>query len=182
MKIEIGGVKPRPGWVVTNVNAVARIYLDATIRWPLEDGAASHVHADNVIEHISLAAGRAMFAEAYRCLQPGGVVRLVTPDMRAHVDMYLAGRSTLESRAARRYRGIGLVVEHPVDLVRIPVASFGHHVGYLYDFDTLEAELTDAGFHSVTRCELGSSAHPELRGLDERGDDGGTQIAVEATR
>lgn len=182
VKLEIGGVKPRPGWVVTNVSAVTRNYLDATVPWPLEDSSVSHVYADNVIEHITLDQGRAMLAEAYRCLRPGGVIRIVTPDIRGHVEMYLAGAASLDNAAARHYRKAGLTVEHPVDLVRIPIGSFGHHTGYVYDFETLDAELTRAGFHSTTRQELGRSPHPELVGLDDRQSEGGAQIAVEAIR
>lgn len=182
IRVEIGGLQRRPGWLVTNVNAVARNYLDATGRWPLEDGSVSYVYADNVIEHLPLAPGRAMLAEAHRCLQPGGVIRLVTPDIRAHVELYLAGSGSLDGPVSASYRDLGLDVEHPVDLLRIPIGQFGHHEGYLYDFDTLDDELKCAGFHSTTRCPLGESEHPELAGLDQRTHEGGAQIAVEAQR
>jgi SAM-dependent methyltransferase len=181
LKIEIGGLVPRPGWLITNVHPLTKHYMDATIRWPMEDGAASFVYADNVIEHITLAQARAMLAEAYRCLRPGGVLRLVTPDLRAHVELYLSGEPALQSPAGQHYRNSGLVVEHPVDLVRVPIASFGHHIGYLYDFETLDSELRRAGFDEVIRCELGRSSHPELDGIDQSRE-GGSQVAVEATR
>lgn len=182
LKLEIGGLTTRPGWVVTNVNAVTRNYLDATVRWPLEDASVQYVYADNVIEHITLDMSRAMLAEAYRCMRPGGVIRLVTPDLRGHIDLYLAGRDALSTDVADHYRGMGLVVEHPLDLVRVPIASFGHHTGYVYDFETLDAELRRAGFGAVTRCELGKSEHHDLVGLDVRGHAGPAQLAVEATR
>lgn len=182
VKLEIGGNSPREGWVVTNVGPTVRNYLDATVRWPFADGEVSHVYSDNVIEHITLDMGRAMYREAFRCLQPGGVIRLVTPDLRAHVELYLSGAGALESAPAKHYKGMGLVVEHPVDLVRIPVGAFGHHTGYLYDFETLAAELKAAGFHSIVQTEAGQSEHPEFAGLDVRSHEGGAQLAVEATR
>lgn len=181
LKLELGGLTARPGWVVTNVNALAKLYLDATTEWPLEDDSVEYVYADNVIEHIPLEAGRVMLAEAARCLRPGGVIRLVTPDIRSHVEMYLSGADPTESQAGRLYQSMGLTVEHPIDMVRIPIGSFGHHDGYVYDFETLERELIRAGFHSPTRCELGESDHPALAGHDNRGDEGGAQMAVEAT-
>jgi SAM-dependent methyltransferase len=182
IRLEIGGLQRRDGWVVTNVNAVTPRYLDATSRWPLEDGSVSHVYADNVIEHLPLDAGRALLAEAHRCLRPGGVIRLVTPDIRSHVELYLAGSPSVGGLVGSSYRDLGLVVEHPVDLLRIPIGQFGHHTGYVYDFETLDSELTRAGFHGTVKCELGESTHPELVGLDHRTDEGGAQIAVEATR
>jgi SAM-dependent methyltransferase len=184
LKLEIGGLTPRDGWVITNVNAVTKHYLDATSRWPLEDGSCSHVYADNVIEHLPLEAGRAMLAEAHRCLRPGGRIRIVTPDLRRHVDLYLQGRDAMTSSLAQAYRELpwNLTVEHPVDLVRIPIASFEQYLGYLNDFDTLDAELTRAGFSATTRFEIGESDDAELRGIDRRTDEGPGQIAVEATR
>jgi hypothetical protein len=168
IKLEIGGHKPRDGWLVTNVNAVTRFYLDATKPWPLRAASVEYVFSDNVIEHLTLQAGRQMLQEAHRCMRAGGVIRTVTPDLRAHVDMYLQGGSVLDNDVANHYRDIGLDVEYPIDLVRIPVAAFGHHAGYIHDFDTLAAELHRAGFHNVVRCELGESEHEPLRGLDLR--------------
>lgn len=180
VKLEIGGHGKRPGWIVTNVNAVARNYLDATVTWPFEDSSISHIYADNVIEHIPLEGTRAMLAEAYRCMQPGGVIRLLTPDIREHVELYLAG--AVDGEVGARYRRYGLQVEHPVDLVRIPIASFGHHVGYVFDFDALAAELKRAGFHSTRRCEMNTSDVPEFVGLKPKAEAGMAQLVVEATR
>lgn len=163
------------------MNAVARAYLDATQPWPLDSGSVEYVYSDNVIEHLTLQQGRAMLDEAHRCMQRGGVIRTVTPDLRAHVDLYLNGVDLAQNEVAKHYREIGLDVEYPVDLVRIPVAAFGHHAGYIHDFETLAAELRRAGFKNVIRCELGASEHEALRGLDVRSYEGGAQLAVEAT-
>jgi predicted SAM-dependent methyltransferase len=182
LKVEIGGLEPRAGWVVTNVNATTRNYLDCTAPWPIPDGSVQYVYSDNVIEHIPLAAGRAMLEQAYRAMVPGGVIRIVTPDIRKHVELYLAGESSVDGEVAKEYRDMGLVVEHSIDLIRIPIGSFGHHEGYVYDFEVLEHELKRAGFHSVVLCEMGGSEHAELRGLDIRLAQEGAQIVVEATR
>jgi hypothetical protein len=179
--LEIGGLLPRNRWLITDAGPVTRFYLDATRRWPIETNSVEYLFSDNVIEHLTLEQGRAMLEEARRCIQPGGVVRIVTPDLRTHVEMYLKGRESLKSSVALHYRDIGLTVEHPVDLVRVPVASFGHHEGYLYDFDTMASELTRVGFTNVIRCDLGISAHTAMRDLDLRGEQGSGQMAVEAT-
>ncbi|MBO0679009.1 methyltransferase domain-containing protein [Mycolicibacterium sp. S2-37] len=180
-RLEIGGHKPRDGWLVTNVNATTRLHLDATKRWPFDDHSVEYIFSDNVIEHLTLQAGRKMLEEAHRCMQTGGTIRIVTPDLRAHIDMYLGGGSALDTAVSNHYKAIGLDVEHPIDLVRIPIASFGHHEGYLYDFETLRAELHRAGFGHVNRCELGKSAHSALAGIDVRETAAEAQLAVEAT-
>lgn len=182
LKLEIGGLIQREGWIVTNVNAVTKFYLDATRTWPLEPASVSHVFSDNVIEHLPLDATRALLREAFRCIQPGGVIRLITPDVRAHVEMYLSGAPALEDAAAKHYRDLGLLVEHPIDVLRIPIGQFGHHSGYVFDYETLRHELEAAGFVDVVRTPTGSSDHAEFDGLDRRTSEGGAQLAVEGTR
>ena len=180
--LEVGGLTPRDGWFMVNVNAVARYYMDGTKPWPFEDGSLSHVYADNMIEHVPLAGGRVFFAEAHRCLRPGGRIRLVTPDVRTHVELYLAGGDVVGSPLADEYRTLGVVVEHPIDLVRTPIGEFGHHAGYVYDFETLDAELQRAGFSPAVRCELQQSEDPMLQNLEKRSGHGPLQMVVEAVR
>jgi hypothetical protein len=180
--LEVGGLTPRPGWFMVNVNAITPHYMDGTKRWLFEDGALSYVYADNMIEHVPLGAARTFLAEAHRCLQPGGTIRLVTPDLRSHVDLYLKGADVVKSPQAAVYRDLGVTMEHPVDLVRTPIGEFGHHLGYVYDFETLDAELQRAGFSPARRCALGESDDPKLRDLEVRSDQGELQMVVEATR
>ncbi|MDT4919178.1 MAG: hypothetical protein QOI15_80 [Pseudonocardiales bacterium] len=181
--LEVGGLKKRDGWLAVNINAVTPYYMDGTKPWIFEDRSLSHVYADNMIEHVPLAGGRVFFAEAYRCLRPGGTIRLVTPDVRTHVEMYLKGDAAVVSGPlADEYRSLGVVIEHPIDLLRTPIGEFGHHAGYVYDFETLDAELQRAGFQPAVRRELQESDDPMLRGLEERPTHGSLQMVVEATR
>jgi SAM-dependent methyltransferase len=180
--LEVGGLTRRPGWFMVNVNATTPYYMDGTKPWRFEDGALSYVYADNMIEHVPLAGARVFLAEAYRCLRPGGVIRLVTPDVRTHVELYLAGAASVSGALADEYRALGVVVEHPIDLIRTPIGEFGHHAGYVYDFETLDAELQRAGFSAARRCDLQESDSPMLRGLEQRSAHGSLQMVVEADR
>ncbi len=180
--LEVGGLTPRPGWFLVNVNATAPRYMDGTKPWIFEDGALSHVYADNMIEHVPLAGARVFLAEAHRCLRPGGVIRLVTPDVRTHVELYLQGGDVVQGELAEEYRALGVVVEHPIDMIRTPIGEFGHHSGYVYDFETIDAELQRAGFSPAVRRPLQESDDPMLRGLEERSAHGPLQMVVEAVR
>jgi predicted SAM-dependent methyltransferase len=180
--LEVGGLTRRDGWFLVNVNATTPHYMDGTKRWIFEDGSLSHVYADNMIEHVPLAGGRRFFAEALRCLRPGGILRLVTPDVRHHVELYLRGVDVHHDALAEEYRKLGVTLEHPIDMLRTPIGEFGHHSGYVYDFETLEDELLRAGFSKVQRMEMGESNDPKLRGLEQRPEHGPLQLVVEATR
>jgi hypothetical protein len=182
ISLEVGGLIPRPGWFMVNVNAVTPHYMDGTKPWIFEDGALAHVYADNMIEHVPLAGARSFFAEAHRSLRSGGIIRLVTPDVRAHVELYLAGGDVIHGDVADAYRALGVVVEHPVDLIATPMGKFGHHSGYAYDFETLDSELQRAGFLPGTRMPIMESDDPMLRGLEERPEHGVAQMVIEAVR
>jgi SAM-dependent methyltransferase len=157
-------------------------YMDGTRPWRFEDESLSYVYADNMIEHVPLSGARTFLAEAYRCLLPGGTIRIVTPDVRHHVELYLAGRESVDSEIAGVYRAIGVVVEHPIDLLRTPIGEFGHHAGYVYDFETLDFEVQRAGFGAARRFPISESDDPFLAGLEVRSAEGPAQLVIEATK
>jgi len=170
LRIELGSNARRSGWVVTNVSWRARYHLDAAQPWPTGPAAVDLVFADNMIEHLPLAAGRAALRHAHTALRPGGTIRLATPDVEAAVRLYLGQNHEQAEAVMDMHRRAGRVAEHPVDLLRVPFNEHGHHVGYLFDEASLAAELKAAGFHGIRRCEAGASETPELRGLENRTD------------
>lgn len=184
LKLEVGSSRSaRPGWIPTDVGWRARYWLDVTTPWPVPLGAVSHVYGDNVIEHLTLDGARAFFRHANLALQPGGRIRLVSPDAERYARMYLEG-GDLRDRHADRSRRHGYGVDHDVSLLRSVFVDCGHHAGYIWDLAAATAELEAAGFVSVRRCEVGSSDDPELCGLEARTEpsDRFLQLVVEALR
>jgi hypothetical protein len=181
--LEVGATGPRPGWLTTDTAGRTRHHLDPSRRWPFEDGSLSFVYADNVIERLTLGRGRIFLFEAHRCLAPGGTLRVATPDIARHVELYLAGQPAMSSAVASGYRSAGVTVEYPIDLVRAPIGGVGHHHGYVYDFEALADELQRAGFSRIVQEPMGQSDHPQLVGLERRSEPGAeAQLVVEATR
>jgi predicted SAM-dependent methyltransferase len=159
----------RPGWINTDIGWRTTLYLDATRPWPMPPGSVSHVYGDNVIEHFTLDAARVALRHARTALAPGGVVRLTTPDVEGTARLYLE-RSDLGRRHLDRHREHGYAVAYPVDLLRVTFATGGHHLGQMWDEESLSAELLAAGFDDVRRCEMNESDDPELRDLEHRED------------
>ena len=170
LRIELGAwTTRRPGWVPTDVHWRCRNYLDASRTWPVATDSVTCIFSDNVIEHLDMAANRALFREALRVLQPGGRMRIVTPDVGALVQTYLSG-----PEAAAPLRDELLVEEygifHQVDILRFAFQDDGHHMGYLWDITSLTAELQAAGFINVVSRPTGESDDPDLQGLELRVD------------
>ncbi|WP_405722868.1 methyltransferase domain-containing protein [Streptomyces sp. NBC_01537] len=169
-KIEIGAYRTkRAGWIDTDISWRTRHYMDATKDWPVPTSSVSHVYADNVIEHLRMGPNRRLFREAHRVLAPGGRIRLATPDVEYLVDRYMKGddetRNLIEISNRKNYEAY-----HPVDLLRVAFQECGHHVGYLWDYQSLRDELRLAGFTNICRFEPGQSDEPELRALETRQD------------
>jgi predicted SAM-dependent methyltransferase len=134
--------------------------MDATERWPFEDGAAEAVNSEHVIEHIERERAPAFLAEAYRVLRPGGVIRTSTPDLRGIAEAYLAGDpATLDAHRAHGYDA-----RNHADLVNNYLQVGDHR--HLYDYETLSLLLRDAGFVEIERTSFGESRHSVLRGVD----------------
>ncbi len=183
-RVELGaGPTEREGWIPTDVTATARYHLDATGPWPFAPGSVSHVYGDNMIEHVPLDGARALLRHAIEALQPGGRIRLVTPDVERCAEVYLE-RGDLARAQLDAHRGAGTRVEHLVDILRGVFIEYDHYRGYAWDFESLAAELDAAGFVSVERCELQRSADPVLSGLESRvlPVDRVTMLAIEAER
>ncbi len=83
----------KEGWINFDLFAAPGVTLrvDCRRRFPLADGAARGIHVEHYFEHLEPTTERPRFlAECRRCLEPGGVLRIVVPDMRKYVEAYLA--------------------------------------------------------------------------------------------
>jgi predicted SAM-dependent methyltransferase len=152
--------------------------MDATERWPFDDGAAEAINSEHVIEHLERADAPVFFAEAFRVLRPGGVIRTSTPDLRGIAEAYLgADPATLAAHRAHGYEA-----RNHADLLNNYLQMHGHR--HVYDFETLVLLLGDAGFEHVERAEFGESRHELLRAVDthEMGELSRLVVCVDAVK
>jgi predicted SAM-dependent methyltransferase len=154
------------GWLNTELCPRAdQIFLDATRPFPLPAAAFDYVYSEHMIEHIPYAAAVGMVRECHRILKPGGVIRIVTPDLRFLTRLLEA--ETPEVRAYLAYAHAAHRIDGPpgsaVHAVNHFVRAWGHQ--FIYDAASLMALLAAAGFMEVATRELDASAHAPLRGL-----------------
>ena len=123
-----------------------------------------------MIEHVSYNGGVSMLGECYRVMKPGGILRLITPDLASVVSLY--GTEPTEIR--RKYLSYFYETFIPSGQPANPACAlnalfrlWGHE--FLYDEETLSAAMQAAGFRSVIRRCLGESVHSELRNLENEG-------------
>ncbi len=161
------GANRLPGWLNTELTPRAdEVFLDATRRFPLPGDAFEYIYSEHMIEHVSYADGLYMMRECLRVLRPGGVARIVTPNM-TFLKTLLAEPLSPELRAyvdyARVEHRIGGTEVSGIHVFNHFMRAWGHQ--FIYDAAALRALFERAGFTAVTECPLNGSEHERLRGL-----------------
>jgi len=82
-KLNIGcGGNRVPGWLnVDRFPPPGVTFMDATARLPFADATFEAVLCEHMIEHVPKSAALHLLVEVRRVLRPGGVARIVTPDL-----------------------------------------------------------------------------------------------------
>lgn len=79
------------GWINLDLDSTdpSVIEHDATDGLPFGDNHFDAVYHSHVLEHIEPSQGESLIAECYRVLKPGGVLRIVVPDLERIARLYL---------------------------------------------------------------------------------------------
>lgn len=148
---------------------------DLTKRLPFEDSTISAIYGAHVLEHLYLADAQKLLGECMRVLKPGGVVRLVVPDLHSMVATYLKSKnggslSPLEKipAADKLNQKLGFRSPAPPNgnlLFRFySLWKDFHHHKWMYDAESLARYIKLAGFEDVSEKEFLKS---EILGIED---------------
>lgn len=162
-RLHIGcGPVALPGWVnIDNQSypGVDRV-LDVTDGLPFEN--VSFIFAEHFIEHLPFEDALRLLRNCRRVMTRTGVLRLSTPNLdwvwSTHYQ-FPHWISTEES--LRACFGLNQAFR-----------AWGHQ--FLYNMQTLQATLREAGFAKFEVCRYGQSSHPELENLEKHETSGDT--------
>lgn len=175
---------------------------DIRKRLKFEDGSASFILAEHVIEHVPFLQGFGFLQECNRLLEPGGVLRLAFPDVSrllAWPMSHVPGETVQWNGRAMRYAqelakrdGGQMIREVKKADEKLRAAGLLLLVGWQHQCTWTQAtaagSLLVAGFRDVSLAGYGVSVHHELFGVDGHHRDVGGAIAemetsvVEATK
>jgi len=147
-------------------------YGDICRGLPVEDGTVRGCYASHVLEHLSLEDLSRALANTFRMLAPGGVFRLIVPDLHERARRYVAEVERKSSDAASTFlRSAHLGREQRP---RTPLQYLRHLIGgsmhlWMWDEYSISAELQRAGFVNVRRCQFGDSPDPMFAKVEDRG-------------
>jgi SAM-dependent methyltransferase len=157
-----------PGWINLDIHPAP---LATNVLWglPFADGSVRHVFLSHLLEHLFYPNDVHPFlVELLRVLAPGGVVRIVVPDIEQCIDAYQ--RRDADFFASRR-RHWGGGDGNPTRLEDfLAYAGAGPDPAHLfeahkfgYDFETLARALERSGFVDIERSAYMGSRVPALQ-------------------
>lgn len=156
------------GWLNTDLFASPGVMaLDATAPYPFPDATFDFVFSEHMIEHVPYEAALRMLKECYRILKPGGVIRVVTPDLAKVLSVYTQPLSSDSEKYLQWMSNTftpDAKANKSVHVVNAFFRLWGHQ--FIYDQSTLTGSLLQSGFTAVERFELEQSNHAELRNLE----------------
>jgi len=140
-----------------------RIHIhDLTKPLPWADDTADVCYTSHTVEHMSRDEGRHLVSEAYRVLRPGGVLRVVVPDLHDVVSRYAGGRLPAEHFVEE----LGVLYGSGKGGLRralAPVVEFPHKC--MYDTEAMCRLLTSRGFVAQGRAAF-DSAIDDIRDIE----------------
>jgi predicted SAM-dependent methyltransferase len=143
------GIHRLDGWL--NVDLVS---MDPDLVWdlrrslPFPDGCARACFLEHVLEHFTLEDVLDVLAECHRVLEPGGIVRVGVPDFGSYMRSYAGDGAFIENKRPGR----------PTRLLAVAEVALSHGHRSVWDGETLEQVLAEAGFEQVRECKFGESA------------------------
>ncbi len=169
-KLHIGcGDHLLAGWLNTDFVPGSRevLYLDATRSFPFSESQFDYVFSEHMIEHTTFQEGLQLLKECNRILQPGGKMRIATPDLMFLINLCTEGKSRVQ-QAYIAWSSNQFVPEAPhcseVFVINNFFRDWGHR--FIYNEKVLRGSMESSGFVDIRRCELRCSDDAELRNLE----------------
>jgi predicted SAM-dependent methyltransferase len=132
---------------------------DVRKRIPFPDSSVSYIYSSHTFEHFTYEESLAVAKECFRVLKPGGILRIVVPDLGAMVRDYLA--DTSNPKASHRFIGRLLLTSGVRDVIHP-----GAHHKQMFDAASLIQLLREAGFPTPAVSAFGSSCIPEIANIE----------------
>jgi SAM-dependent methyltransferase len=143
--------------------------LDIRKPLPFLNDSFDFVYSEHVHEHLTYKDGVNLVSEVKRVLKPGGTFRLSIPNVNLFLGLFnriLGEEEGLVFEKACEVMGVNFRSEPkaPISLLNELIRDKGHK--YIYDYDTIYAQLIKSGFSVVTRKVPGHSDIHILNNLE----------------
>lgn len=144
------------------------------------------VFTAHVLEHLSYSDFQVALTNIYNYLEPGGIFRLIVPDLKYYIDTYIQHYHdpSLAPYAAREFQQeslIGCSSSRKNFWLRMREALSNSRHQWMWDQPSLIYALTQQGFSQVRQCEYGDWSDSRF-GLVEKEENYLHAIGIEAVK
>jgi hypothetical protein len=147
-------------------------YGDICKGLPIPDSSVVGCYASHVLEHLSFEDFQGALANTFRMLAPGGIFRMIVPDLHERAKRYLAEADRSSPDAASHFlRSTYLGTERrPTTPVQHLKRLFGGSMHlWMWDVHSMSSQLSRAGFVNIRRCQFGDAADPMFARVEDKG-------------
>lgn len=160
-------------------------YGDIVKGLPFKPGSISGIYSSHVLEHLALDELRICLQNSYRYLGKNGVFRAVLPNLQEAAENYLREKGRGNRNAASdfmRYTFLGYE-KRPKGFWEILLWRLsGHHHFWMWDYESLEKELLDAGFSKVYKSAYSQSSDTQFCVAEQEGRFDYNALCIEAIK
>lgn len=142
---------------------------------PFSNDFFSVVYASHLLEHLYLKEAKKLLKECFRVVEPGGVLRIMVPDLRVitmeYVNSKTSGDNARTARAADKFmEDLGMREKNPKNrnfLYRLYNNLTDFHIHkWMYDSDSLIYYLEEAGFGTVEEKKIHESKIEDIATIE----------------
>lgn len=143
-------------------------YGDIVRGLPTQEQSCDVVYCSHVLEHLALSDFRTALRNTYSVLKPGGTFRFVLPDIRYLAEQYVNATGPDASMAfmEKAYLGEKTRPRGLMGLLRSWIGNSSHR--WMWDYDSMEQELKQAGFVDIRRAHFGDSGDPAFESVEDK--------------
>jgi predicted SAM-dependent methyltransferase len=145
---------------------------DARRGLPCSDASIRFIYTSHFLEHLRRDESRFVLRECYRVLVPGGLIRVVVPDLLFYAKKYCHATEDKLSNFSTTF-ATPLYVEDFLNALSIhsqPIADRMPH-RWMYDELSMRYELAQVGFSQIHKSEFQKGDMLDVHLLDNRPDD-----------
>lgn len=148
-------------------------YGDIIIGLPgVPNDSCNGVYCSHVLEHMNVAQMRKALTNTYSILKPGGIFRLVVPDLYARMKVYFDLYDKNHSEANSIFmESLNLnITDKTLSFSHFLYSYFrnSHHL-HMWDEISMKKELESVGFKNVRRCTFNDCEDPMFKLCEDFG-------------
>ena len=181
VKINLGsGHWKLDGWVNVDLDPGSRPDVLANLARPLpfRNGVAWLMHTEDFIDQLELEQASGFLRECHRVLQPGGILRVLTPDLEKLTVLYLEDPDELVRLWCENVP-VPLQFNSACEVLNLGMRFAGHR--FMYDREMLATLAGHCGF-DARQVRYNESDEPQLLGTDLRTPDNAISLYFDLYR